>query len=88
MAQKAEQLHIRTTEFQKLRLAEAARAKSMNVSQFVLSASLEAAEEVISTQSEIVLDSAAFAEFYRLLDEPPKMIEELRKQIEKGSVFS
>lgn len=87
MAPKAEQLHIRATEFQKLRLSEAARAKSMNVSQFVLQVSLEAAEEVISTQSEIVLDAVSFAEFWCLLDEPPMVIQCLRAQIEKGSVF-
>jgi uncharacterized protein (DUF1778 family) len=85
--QKAEQLHIRASEFQKSKLAEAARMKNMNVSQFVLQASLEAADDILADQTRIVLSPAAFAEFCRLLDEAPAVLPKLQEQLEKGSIF-
>jgi len=84
---KAEQLHIRTSEFQKAKLAEAAKVKNLNVSQFVLQASLDAADDILADQTRIVLSSDAFAEFCRLLDEPPVVLPKLREQLAKGSVF-
>jgi len=84
---KAEQLHIRTSEFQKSKLAEAARVQNMNVSQFVLQASLKAADDILAEQTRIVLEPAAFAEFCRLLDEPPVVLPKLKEQLAKGSVF-
>jgi len=85
--QKAEQLHIRTSQFQKSKLAEAARVKNMNVSQFVLQASLEAADTILADQTRIVLSQDAFAEFCRLLDEPPAVLPKLKEQLAKGTVF-
>ena len=85
--QKAEQLHIRTSEFQKAKLSAAARTKNMNVSQFVLQASLEAADELLAEQTRIEFAPEAFAEFCRLLDEPPVVLPKLAEQIAKGSVF-
>jgi uncharacterized protein (DUF1778 family) len=84
---KAEQLHIRTSPFQKAKLAEAARARNLNVSQFVLRASLEAADDVLADQTRIVLAAEDFAEFCRLLDEPPTVLPKLREQLAKGSVL-
>jgi uncharacterized protein (DUF1778 family) len=84
---KAEQLHIRTSEFQKAKLAEAAKVKNMNVSQFVLQASLDAADDILADQTRILLSPDAFAEFFRLRDEPPVVLPKLREQLAKGSVF-
>ena len=86
-SQKAEQLHIRASEFQKTKLVEAARVKNMNVSQFVLQVSLEAADDVLADQTRIVFQPEAFAEFCRLLDEPPVVLPKLQEQLAKGSVF-
>lgn len=82
---KAEQLQIRATTVQKAKLAEAARAKHMNVSQFVLSTSLLAAEEVLADQTRIAMGEEGFNEFCRLLDEEPTVVPALREQFLKLS---
>jgi len=79
---KAEQLQIRASALQKAKLAEAARARNMNVSQFVLNSSLEAAESVLADQSRIAMGGAAFARFSELLDEEPVLLSKLRAQYE------
>jgi uncharacterized protein (DUF1778 family) len=83
MQHKAEQLQIRTTVLQKTKLAEAARVLNMNVSQFVLNTSLEAAENVLADQTRMSMGETAFAEFSRLLDEPPVPLDSLKAQFAK-----
>ena len=56
----------------------------MNVSQFVLGASLESAEAILAERSRVVLGQAAFDEFLRRLDEPAREIPELADQIGKA----
>ena len=80
MQPKAEQLQIRASAVQKAKLAEAARAKHMNVSQFVLSTSLLAAEEVLANQTRIGMSSKGLEEFCRLLDQAPVVVPALREQ--------
>ena len=84
---KAEQLHIRASELQKAKLSEAARLRNLNVSQFVLQASLDAADEILADQARIAFEPGAFAEFCRLLDAPPVALPRLAEQLAKGSVF-
>lgn len=80
---KAEQLQIRASATQKAMLAEAARLQHMNVSQFVLSTSLQAAENVLADRSRITMSEENFAEFCRLLDEEPVIIPGLREQFNR-----
>lgn len=85
--QKAEQLNIRASVAQKAKLAEAARIQNMNVSQFVLSKSLDAAEEVIADQRLIRVSKEEYDWLVAKLDEPPRDIPELRELFSKPSVF-
>ena len=85
--QKAEQLNIRASAEQKAKLAEAARIQNMNVSQFVLSKSLDAAEEVIADQRLIRVSKEEHDWLLAKLEEPPKEIPALRELFSRPSVF-
>lgn len=87
ISQKAEQLNIRTSAAQKAKLAEAARLQNMNVSQFVLSKSLDAAEEVIADQRLIRVSLDEYEWLLAKLEDTPKDIPALRELFSKPSVF-
>lgn len=84
---KAAQLNIRTSPSQKSKLAEAARLRSMNVSQFVLSTSLQAADEVLADERIVRLSGADYDAFAAKLDEEPRDIPQLRELFSKPSVL-
>lgn len=86
-APKLEQLNIRATATQKAKLAEAARLENMNVSQFILSRSLDAAEDVIADQRLIRVSKEEFSWLSSKLDEEPRDLPQLRKLISEPSVF-
>ena len=84
MEQKAEHLHIRASQHEKSMLAQAALAKNMSVSQFILQTTVPIAEEIIravtpSDQTLFRLEPKEWEEFNRLLDAPVRQISELRK---------
>ncbi|MDX2066710.1 MAG: DUF1778 domain-containing protein [Fimbriimonadaceae bacterium] len=85
--QKAQQLNIRASASQKAKLAEAARLQNMNVSQFVLSKSLDAAEEVIADQRLIRVSKAEYDWLLEKLEEPAQEIPALRELFGRPSVF-
>lgn len=85
--QKAEQLNIRASAVQKAKLAEAARIQNMNVSQFVLSKSLDAAEEVIADQRLIRVSKDEYDWLLAKLEEPAQEIPALRELFSRPSVF-
>jgi uncharacterized protein (DUF1778 family) len=84
---KGEMLNIRASSAQKAMLAEAARLQNMNVSQFVLSKSLEAADEVIAEQRIIRVSSEEYDWLLLKLEEPPQDLPKLRELFSKPSVF-
>ena len=84
---KAEMLNIRASSSQKAMLAEAARLQNMNVSQFVLSKSLEAADEVIAEQRIIRVSSEEYDWLLAKLEEPPKDLSKLHEIFARPSVF-
>jgi uncharacterized protein (DUF1778 family) len=86
-AQKAEQLNIRASAAQKAKLAEAAKLQNMNVSQFVLNRSLDAAEQVIADQRLIRVSKDEYEWLMAKLEEPPRDIPELRELFSNPSVF-
>lgn len=55
----------------------------MNVSQFVLSTSLLAAEEVLAERERIAMGADRFEAFCRMLDEKPRAIPALAEQFER-----
>lgn len=84
MHQKAEHLHIRASEREKATLSQAAQAKNMSVSQFVLQTSMPVAEEIVSKEAGSVqtlfrLNASDWEEFNRLLDASAREIPELRE---------
>jgi len=84
--EKEERLSIRANSSQKLTLARAAKAKHMNVSQFVLQASLVEAERVIADEGIVVVSPAEYALMCELMDrvsEAPR----LRKALEEPAVW-
>ena len=53
-------------------IRQAAAQTDQSVSEFLTSSALDRAHEVLADQREFVLDEATWAEFMRLLDEPPR----------------
>ncbi len=78
-APREERLHIRASQGEKALLAQAAKFKHQNVSQFVLQTSLEAAKEVVRNEQTIWVDAEEYDWLIKKLDEPPMDLPELRK---------
>jgi uncharacterized protein (DUF1778 family) len=76
--QKERRLSTRASAEAKKILAQAARARHMTVSQFVLQASLDAAHIVLADQSEFRLSPAQWKAFCERLDAPARVIPTLR----------
>jgi uncharacterized protein (DUF1778 family) len=72
--QKESRLSIRASEPEKTILAQAARTRHMNTSQFVLQASLDAAHAILSDQTEFRLPPEQWESFCARLDAPAKTI--------------
>ena len=85
--QKEARLSIRASDPEKLILAQAARARHMNTSQFVLQASLDAAQAVLLDQSEFKLPAGEWKAFCKKLDAPAKAIPALRKLFNEADPF-
>ena len=84
---KAAMLNIRASSSQKAMLAEAARLQNMNVSQFVLNKSLEAADEVIAKQRIIRVSAEEYDWLTAKLEETPQDLPKLRELLARPSVF-
>ena len=84
---KEERLSIRASDVQKTILAEAARTRHMNTSQFVLQASLDAAQNVLQDQTEYRLSPENWMAFCEKLDAPTKMIPALNKLFAEKEPF-
>lgn len=67
---KETRLSIRANSSQKSVLARAAKARHMNVSQFVLQASLTAAEEVIEQENRILISPEEYQWLCQIMDAP------------------
>lgn len=84
---KETRLSIRTTEAEKAILAEAARVRHTNISQFVLQASLDAANAVIAEQTDFRLPPDRWEAFCQRVDAPPKEIPALRQLFSEPEPF-
>lgn len=85
---KVEKLSIRANETEKQRLRRAAQCRHMNVSQFVLQTSLEAADRIIREETVIRLDDEQYAWLVAKLDEPPKDLSNLRRLLNEPTVWN
>ena len=86
--QKESRLSIRTSEPEKRILRQAARARHMNTSQFVLQASLEAARAIIVDQTEFRLPREEWEKFCERLDAPAMTIPALRELFNEADPWS
>lgn len=84
---KSERLAVRVTESQRLLLAEASRAQQTSVSQFVLSAATDAAEQVLADRSEFRLPADQWSRFVEALDAPVSPLPRLRQLLETPTVL-
>ncbi len=80
--QKGQRLSIRASEAEKALLRRAAQARRMNTSQFVLQASLDAAQALLAESHEFRLPPAQWEAFQQRLDAPARVIPAL------GRLFS
>jgi uncharacterized protein (DUF1778 family) len=77
--QKESRLSIRASEPEKTILRQAAQARHMNTSQFVLQASLDAARAILVDQTEFRLPPEQWEAFCARLDAPARTIPALRQ---------
>ncbi|MCE9559075.1 MAG: DUF1778 domain-containing protein [Armatimonadetes bacterium] len=82
-----DRLSIRTNLDQKLILRRAADKRHMNVSQFVLQASLTEAERILQDETKLVLSSEDYAWLCKLMDAPPRDLPKLREALSKKPVW-
>jgi uncharacterized protein (DUF1778 family) len=74
VAPRETRLSIRATEPEKSILRQAAQARRMNTSQFVLEASLNAANTILEDQTQFRLPPEQWEAFRERLDEPARTI--------------
>jgi uncharacterized protein (DUF1778 family) len=84
---KESRLSIRASEPEKAILAQAAQARRMNTSQFVLQASLDAAHAVLVDQTEFRLPPAQWEAFCERLDAPTRTIPALRQLFSEAEPY-
>lgn len=84
---KAERLAVRVSASQKALLDRASRATDSTLSDFVLSAATEAAEDVLADRRRFVMPRSEWDAFVRLLDAPPRSLPRLRRLLESPSVL-
>ena len=84
---KETRLSIRATEPEKAILAQAARVRHTNVSQFVLQASLDAANAILAEQTDFRLPPDQWEAFCQRVDAPPKDIPALRQLFSEPEPF-
>ncbi len=87
VAAKEDRLYIRMSPREKGVLAQAAQARHLNTSQFVLQASLDAASQVLADQTTFALGREQWDAFCARLDAPARDIPELKALLSGPSVF-
>ena len=86
-AVKEKRLTVRATVPEQELLAQAAKARHINVSRFMLEASLDAANAVLVDQTEYRLPPEQWDAFCRRLDDPPKTIPALQQMFREDGPF-
>lgn len=86
-SQKEKRLYIRASEPEKNLLAQAAQARHMNTSQFVLQTSLDAAQTILANQTSFKLSPEQWEAFCERLDAPPRAIPKLQRLFSEPDPF-
>ena len=85
---KEERLSIRANPDQKTVLARAAKARHMNLSQFVLQVSLQEAERVVREETQIVVSAEEYAWLCQIMDAPASPAPRLREALNRKPVWN
>ncbi len=85
---KDKSLNIRVTEDEKAVVEQAASLSHMPLSQFMLQATLRAAEEVLADQTRFVVPADKWDEFVARLDRPARVLPGLREAASRRSPFA
>lgn len=86
--QRESRLSIRASQPDKTLLEQAARARRMNMSQFVLETSLDAARTILADQTEFRLPPEQWEAFCQRLDAPPQAIPALCQLFSEADPFN
>lgn len=84
---KSERVGMRVTALQRELLTEASRATRTSVSDFVLNAATDAAEQVLADRTNFRLPPEQWEAFARALDTAPRSLPRLRQLIETPTVL-
>jgi uncharacterized protein (DUF1778 family) len=84
---KTARLAVRVSASQKTLLDEASRITDTSLSEFVLSAATQAAQDVLADRRRFVLPRRQWNHFVRLLDAPPRSLPRLRRLLESPGVL-
>lgn len=82
---KGKTVNVRVTEEEKAVVAQAAAMAHMPLSQFMLQATLRAAEEVLAEQTRFLVPAEKWDEFVARLDTPARVLPGLRKAASRPS---
>jgi len=84
---KDQRLNIRVSQAEKAVVEEAASLTHMAVSQFMLQAALQSAEEVLAEQSRFVVPTDSWHDFVALLERPARVVPALAGAASKPTPF-
>ncbi len=84
---KAERFNIRATADEKRLVELAAETERVTASQFVMSAAVQAAEDVLADRTRFVLPDEKWDAFVQRLDEPARELPALKRAASKPSPF-
>lgn len=84
---KSERLAVRVSPQQRSLLVEASRAQEKTVTEFVLSAATQAAEDILADRRRFVLAAPEWAAFVAALDRPPRELPRLRTLLSMPSIL-
>lgn len=80
-------IDLRVNQAQKALLEQAAASQGKRLSDFVITASTEAAQMALADQNRFVLPKEQMAKFLAMLEEEPREIPALRELFARKSVF-
>jgi uncharacterized protein (DUF1778 family) len=83
---RTEKLDLRLTPHAKKKLFAAAHAQERSVSEFVLQAALNKADELLADQSRIFINAEQWTKFQTALDAPPRDLPLMRRLLNAQSV--
>jgi uncharacterized protein (DUF1778 family) len=86
-ASKDERIAVRVSREQRDLIAQASLASATTVSDFVLKASVERAEDVLADRREFRLPDDQWAAFVAMLDRPPRDRPRLRRLLTEPSIL-